>query len=192
MPDADTLIRALPASAADDTALVTEVSALVNQVYGAAEAGMWKPGTPRTSPGEIAEAIRAGEVVVADDGENVIGVVRTSAAERVGWFGMLAVHPTARSAGLGRRLVDACEELATNADALVMQIEVLTPLDGTNASKVELDRWYARLGYRHLRDDDLADHHPTLSALLATPCTLRAYRKPLAVVEQAVNAYDAS
>lgn len=172
-------IRLLPPTAAGDSDLVHLVTALTNDVYAAAEVGMWQPGTPRTDHDEIAAAMGAGEILAAYADDRLVGVVRTAVADGVGWLGMLAVSSGVRGAGIGRGLIDAAEELARDAAATVMQIEVLTPLDGSNASKAELDRWYRRLGYEHIRDDDLAAHHATLGALLATPSVLRVYEKSL-------------
>lgn len=173
------LIRLLPSSATDDGDLLRDVTELTNRVYADAEAGMWQPGTPRTNSEEITDAIGAGQIVVACLDGRVVGVVRTSAADGTGWLGMLAVHPDYRGAGIGRRLVDTSESTAAADGAKEMQIEVLTPIDGSNSSKIELDRWYKRLGYEHTGDDDLAKHHAALSDLLAIPCVLKVYRKPL-------------
>lgn len=172
-------IRVIPSTAVTDIDLLQRIVVLVNDVYATAEAGMWRPGTPRTDVEEIVAAVGRGEIVVAEQDDRLVGVVHTNVTEGTGWLGMLAVHPDYRSAGVGRRLVDLTEEGAASTGAGAMEIEVLTPLDGSNVSKVELDRWYRRLGYEHIRDDDLAEHHATLGDLLAIPSTLKVYRKSL-------------
>ena len=58
-------VRMAPAGAAEDTALVNDLAALVNSVYAIAEAGLWADGTPRTTPEWIAELIAAGHIAVA-------------------------------------------------------------------------------------------------------------------------------
>ena len=54
-----------PAAAAEDTALVNELAALVNSVYALAEEGLWADGTPRTTPEGMAALIAAGQIAVA-------------------------------------------------------------------------------------------------------------------------------
>jgi hypothetical protein len=41
------------------------VTDLVNEVYAIAEQGLWLDGTDRTTSGEVAHFIRAGEITVA-------------------------------------------------------------------------------------------------------------------------------
>ena len=50
-------VRIAPAVAAKDTALVHELTGLVNRVYAVAEEGLWADGAPRTTPAEMAELI---------------------------------------------------------------------------------------------------------------------------------------
>ncbi|KAI8628179.1 hypothetical protein F5Y19DRAFT_144461 [Xylariaceae sp. FL1651] len=58
-------IKLLPPSAADDRPLVETLTKLVNVVYGDAEGNIYKPGFERTTPGDIAELMRAGQFAVA-------------------------------------------------------------------------------------------------------------------------------
>lgn len=157
-----------------------EITALANDVYAVAEAGLWQPGITRTTATEIAEAIDAGQVIAAYLDDDVGGVVRTSVRDRVGWFGMLAVRPGDRGLGIGRRLVAAAEESARTARAVAMRITVLTPTGAPNAAKTELARWYRSLGYQHLGPRGMAEELPVLVPLLAVPCHLETFRKPLA------------
>ena len=58
-------VRIAPVAAAQDTALVNELAALVNGVYALAEEGLWVNGTPRTTPERMAELMAAGQIAIA-------------------------------------------------------------------------------------------------------------------------------
>jgi len=47
------------------------------------------------------------------------------------------------------------------------------------ASKEFLKAWYGHCGYRHARTATVEDAHPYLAPLLATPCVIEVYEKPL-------------
>jgi GNAT superfamily N-acetyltransferase len=172
-------LELLPASAAHDDTLAAQIAQLANDVYADAERGMWQPGVPRTTPEDVARAIGAGEIMIARLDDRVVGVVRTRVADGVGWRGMLAVHDDVRGTGVGRMLVDATEQMARDAGAEAMQVEILSPADDGNAYKREHARRSQRLGYRHVRDTDLRELDAELATLLAVPCVLRVYRRDL-------------
>lgn len=60
-----------------------------------------------------------------------------------------------------------------------MQLELLVPRHGRHPSKDFLASWYARIGYRVLATRQVADAYPQLAPLLAVPCDLLVYEKPL-------------
>ena len=62
-----------------------------------------------------------------------------------------------------------------------MQLELLVPRVGKHHSKVFLDGWYSRIGYRVVRTARLEEAYPDLAPLLATECDFVVYEKPLAV-----------
>jgi len=73
-----------------DDRFVAELTDLVNEVYAAGEKGIWIEGTDRTSPAEIAAMIEAGHLVVARDGDAVVGAMRLQRLPSgEGEFGML-------------------------------------------------------------------------------------------------------
>lgn len=59
-----------PPTAADDTAFVDHLVRTVNEVYAAAEVGIWQDGFQRTSASQIEALLRAGELAVAYAGGN--------------------------------------------------------------------------------------------------------------------------
>ena len=62
-----------------------------------------------------------------------------------------------------------------------MQLELLGPREWRHPEKERLHAWYTRLGYRPVRKGLIEDSHPHLASLLATPCDVVIYRKPLGV-----------
>ncbi|RYC59393.1 hypothetical protein CHU98_g6805 [Xylaria longipes] len=205
----------VPASAAaSDEALITNLTRLVNSVYGEAEGSIYKAAFERTSAAQIEAHLRAGELAVAflrptgdgdgdeDDDDEKIDCSRSSALERstplrgrpvvgcvcikklsptTGEFGMLAVDPTYRGAGLGRDLVRFAEERCRRDLGLaVMRLELLVPVHFEHVGKTRLQGWYTRLGYVMTELGDFGEAYPTLNALLAGPTEYRVFEKRLA------------
>lgn len=92
----------------------------------------------------------AGELWVADDGEELLGSVtycppgselREVAAAHEGEFRMLAVAPSARGRGVGEALVRLCHERAAAHGATAVALSSLTTMAAAH-------RLYTRLGYR--------------------------------------------
>ena len=69
-------VALLSRAARADTTLMERISELANEVYTAAEAGLWTDGATRTSVGEIVELTGAGQIAVARLGGQVVGCVR--------------------------------------------------------------------------------------------------------------------
>jgi len=173
-------IELLPPSAADDLSLIDRVTALVNQVYAESEKGLWQGSTDRTSAGEVAGFVRAGEIAVARVDGDFAGSARLQRLdETTGEFGMLAADPARRGAGIGRELVRFAERVSRDAGCRRMQLELLVPREWTHPSKQFLAEWYDRLGYRVTHRADLAEDYPHLAPSLATPCDFLIYHKEL-------------
>ena len=60
-----------------------------------------------------------------------------------------------------------------------MQLELLVPREWRHPGKELLRAWYSRLGYRRIRTGSSEDSYPNLAPLLATPCDIDVYEKPL-------------
>jgi GNAT superfamily N-acetyltransferase len=174
-------IELLPAAAASDSDLVGEIAELVNQVYAAAEEGLWVDGAARTTTGEIADLIAASQVAVARTNETIVGTVRIQRLDAgTAEFGMLVADPAHRDKGIGRELVTFAEELSRQWGLAVMQLELLVPRGWTHPTKEFLHAWYTRIGYRPVRSGTIDEQHPQLAPLLATPCDFVIYHKDLA------------
>jgi GNAT superfamily N-acetyltransferase len=173
-------VEMLPAGAAGDRAAMAGLAGLVNDVYAAAERGMWVDGAARSSAAEFAELTRAGQIAVARVGAEIAGCIRVQWLDgRVAEFGMLAAAPAHRGAGVGRELVRFAERHAVAAGRRVMQLELLVPRDWSHPSKERLDAWYTRMGYRVVRTESIGEAYPLLAPLLATPCRFVIYHKEI-------------
>ena len=173
-------VRMPPAAAAEDAALVNELSALVNSVYAVAEEGLWADGTSRTTPETMAELIAAGQIAVARGDQRIVGAVRVQRLDTgEGEFGMLVADPAHRGQGVGRELVRFAERWCRDRGLDRMQLEVLVPRQWSHPSKEFLKAWYARIGYCPVGTGQFEKTYPELAPLLATPCDFVIYRKNL-------------
>ncbi|GIW12628.1 MAG: GNAT family N-acetyltransferase [Tepidiforma sp.] len=80
-------------------------------------------------------------LTIRDGSGSLLACVRLATVPPVGHFGMLAVHPEAQGAGLGRLLIAEAERRAREAGCSRMELEVASP-------RTDLPRYYERLGYR--------------------------------------------
>jgi len=170
----------LDPSAAADAALVERLAALVNDAYAIAEDGLWRRGAARTTAGDMASLVEAGQIVVATVDGRLAGSVRVQALSEVtGEFGLLAADPEHRGIGVGRELVAFAERHSHARGLQAMQLELLVPRTWSHPSKEFLDEWYRRMGYEVIRRTSVEDMQPELAPLLATPCEFVVYEKPL-------------
>jgi GNAT superfamily N-acetyltransferase len=173
-------IQLLSPEAGEDARLVEQVVDLVNEVYAAAEEGLWIDGAARVTSAQLGEQMQAGEIAVADLEGRIVGAVRIQRlSDTTGEFGMLAAHPAHRGIGVGRRLLGFAEETARAQGLSTMQLELLVPRDWTHPVKAFLAGWYTRIGYRLARTGTIDEAYPELVPLLATPCDFQIYLKDL-------------
>ena len=165
---------------AGDDALAARVTDLVNRVYAVGEEGLWRNAATRTTIAEVAGMIDAGEIAIATVGDQLAGAVRVQVLPGdKGEFGMLAADFAFRGSGVGSALVEFSEQLTRRRGLRVMQLELLVPREWRHPSKVFLDEWYRRIGYRVVSSTRVEDLHPQLAPMLATPCRLDVYEKSL-------------
>ena len=173
-------IEMLLGAAAEDAALVAEVTELVNRAYQVAEHGLWDDGIARTTSGEAADAIVLGELAVARDRGRLVGTIRTRQIDsETGWFGALAVDHAHAGLGIGGKLVGYVEGRAMSGGARTMQLELLVPVVA-HAHTELLAAWYGRLGYREVERRELADVDPAAVPFLAVPLEVTVMQKRLA------------
>ncbi|GHJ41533.1 GNAT family N-acetyltransferase [Streptomyces sp. TS71-3] len=167
-------------SRAGDLDLMSSVTGLINEVYEVAEEGLWVEGTTRTTTQEVEALTRSAEIVTAHMDGEVVGCVRVQQLDGpVCEFGMLAAAPKRRGIGIGRELVRFAEEDSRQKGCGVMQLELLVPREWSHPSKVFLDEWYTRIGYRVSRIGSIEDFYPALAPHLATACDFIVYQKNL-------------
>lgn len=173
-------VRLLDAADSRDERLVGDLTSLINDVYTTAESGLWHDGATRTTASELADLIRAGQIALATRDGQIAGSVRIHAiGDDVSEFGMLVASPAHRGAGVGRALVDFAEQNSRKRGLRAIRLELLLPRGWRHPSKEFLEGWYGRIGYRRVRCANMDDAYPHLASLLATPCDLATYEKPL-------------
>ena len=94
----------------------------------------------RTSAAQVRELMARETFLVAEQEGRLAGVVEVRAAAPIGYFGMLAVDPAARRAGLGRALVEAAEAHCRRAGCTAMTLS-------TGEDRRELFPYYGAMGY---------------------------------------------
>ncbi|MFJ2645717.1 GNAT family N-acetyltransferase [Streptomyces sp. NPDC087420] len=175
----------LPVEAGADSHLVGDLTELINDVHAVEESGLWAEGTVRTTTGEVAGMIAAGEIAAARVDGRIVGCVRVRRISgETGEFGMLAASPDHRGVGVGRDLVAFAEDLGRRKGLTEMGVELLVPWAWSHPSKDFLFDWYTRRGYRETGYREIATDTPGASRsyparLLATPCDVLILRKDL-------------
>ena len=173
-------VRLLEPEESADPALVEQLTDLINRVYAAAEEGLWLDGATRTNASEVAGLIAAGEIAVATRNGDILGSVRIhDVARDASEFGILVADPERRGSGIGVALLDFVEARSRDRGLRAMQLELLVPREWDHPSKEFLKAWYGRRGYRVIRTGSIEDAHPHLAPLLATPCDMLVWEKPL-------------
>ncbi|ANU07736.1 GNAT family N-acetyltransferase [Paraurantiacibacter namhicola] len=97
----------------------------------------------RCAPGQIAGMLAdpAVTILLARSGKELLGCVAlTRRPGGVLYLGMLCVMPDLQSAGLGRTLLDAAEDLAREEGTLTITMQVID-------TRHSLIAWYERRGY---------------------------------------------
>ena len=172
-------VRLLAPEEAHDETLVDELARLVNGAYAVGEAGLWLEGTTRTTPAEIAAAIRSGGMLAATLEGRLVGAAYVHPLDAgTADLGLISTATDQWGGGIGRRLVRSAEELMRSRGVTTMQLEVLVPKEWSHPAKDHLRRWYTRLGYRVIRSAPV--EAAWLAERLATPCEFLIFHKPLA------------
>jgi GNAT superfamily N-acetyltransferase len=166
---------------ADDEALAGELADLVNDAYAVGEAGLWIEGTKRTTPAEIAGAIRSGGLLAAALDGRLVGCAYVRPLDAgTADLGLVSAATDVWGHGIGGGLVRSAEELMRRRGVPQMQLELLVPKEWRHPEKERLRAWYTRLGYRVVRTAPFEQVAAHLAPWLATPCEFLIFQKGLA------------
>lgn len=133
-------VRIRPARADDVDAVV----ALVESAYrGESSRAGWTTEADlldgqRTDADEVASVLP--DLLLAVDGEDLVGCCVLACKEAVGYFGMFAVRPVLQGGGVGTALLTAAEDRARAHGLPAVEMTVLS-------SRAELIAYYLRRGY---------------------------------------------
>jgi GNAT superfamily N-acetyltransferase len=181
MKQAQEVTTRFPAASDLQAGRIQRLSALINEVYDDAEAGMWRRKGTRTNPSEVERLLRDQALILAEIDGVLVGSVNVKLMNGgVGELGMLVADLNHRGNGIGSALVERAESWARNMGCHTMRLELLTPRNWTHPSKEFLKMWYARIGYRPQATEPFEMLHPELVPELATECDFTVWHKPLA------------
>lgn len=122
------------------TASPADIPAIVQLVNAAYAIETFFGGT-RTDAEEVADLMQKGVFLVAQSAAGpLLACVYTEVRGERGYFGMLSVEPSRQGSGLGRRMVEAAEELCRSHGCKYVDITVLS-------LRPELLPLYHKLGY---------------------------------------------
>ncbi len=129
---------------------VPAVVALVERAYrGEASRAGWTTEADlldgqRTDPDEVATLIDRADarIVLAHDGDDLVGSVLVKVAPEAGYLGMFAVEPTRQRGGLGRALLAEAERVLR--EDLACASARMTVI----VQRTELIGWYQRRGWQ--------------------------------------------
>jgi len=114
------------------------IAGLVNQAF---EVERFFVNGDRTDEGEVRALMERGGFLCAEVDGELVGCVFLEQRGARGYFGMLSVCPTRQKAGIGRLLVDRCEEHFRAAGCEAVDIKIVH-------LRNELPPYYRALGYR--------------------------------------------
>lgn len=139
-------------------ATTAEMPAIIPVVNAAFAIQTFFEGT-RTDEGRMAEMMRKGKFLVAQDGSGkIVATVFTELRGGRGYFGMLAVDPTRQGTGLGRRMVEAAENHCRRHGCSHVDIVILSRCP-------ELLPFYGTLGYVETGTEEFHSSRPLKGGL---------------------------
>jgi ribosomal protein S18 acetylase RimI-like enzyme len=134
-------------------ATAVDVSAMTSVVNAAFAVESFIEGTRTDSTG-MNQMMQNGEFLVAEnESARVVACVYTEIHGERGYFGMLAVDPSAQGTGMGRLMVESAENHCRQRGCQWMDITVLSV-------RPELLPFYRQLGYVEARTEEFRSSRP--------------------------------
>jgi len=84
--------------------------------------------------------LRVGQFLLLEESNSIVGCVYLEKKSDRMYLGLLSIDPKQQGRGLGRKLMTAAEEFATNAGCISMDLRTISPRE-------DIQPFYARLGY---------------------------------------------
>lgn len=178
--DAPVVVHHLDPEHADDTREMSEIAELVNRVFTQEDRGLWRPGHTRTDVDQVAAMVRAGELVTAQLGGTLVGVIRVQQIEdRTAYSSMLVTHPDYRGRGLARLLREYVFDHLRRLGVTTLRIDNIAPRDVARQATDFMTDWNERAGYAVVGRVPFEEVHPELVPMLLVPCDFILYEKEL-------------
>lgn len=156
---------------------------LVLDAYAATEEEIWGKNYVRMPLDEYLEILKNGEVLIARENNRIVGTIYVHRLSETHFgFGLLASDFALRGQGIGRRLIQAAEDVARLNGASRMVLEILRPRDVELPFKTVLAAWYERLGYQKVKTMsflDLKSEKVEKAKQLKVPAVFDVYQKSL-------------
>jgi GNAT superfamily N-acetyltransferase len=94
----------------------------------------------RINPDGVREYMKKGKFLLAEDSAGLAGCVYVELRGDRGYLGLLGVEPRRQGTGLGRKLMDAAEDLFREAGCVAIDLRIVS-------ARTPLPAFYRHLGY---------------------------------------------
>jgi len=153
---------------------------IIRIAYAETEKEVWGEGYVRVSRSTLKRHIEYDQFLIALIDDEIVGGIRVYEKESGSWtFGLLGADFEHKGKGIGRALIAAAESKAKEAGGTEMSIEILRAKDIETDFKVNLAKWYQRLGYEFTGQLDVMSVYPDADkwAKLVNPSIFDCYVK---------------
>lgn len=151
--------------------------------YAETEKEIWGENYSRMSRSEFDQLIDQGQIIGAWIDGVPVGSIFTAPLYESTWsLGLFSVDFDFQGQGIGRKLMQAAEEMASTNGATQMELEILRPENEELEIKKVLHNWYEGMGYGLFLSQSFADRKPSKAdkaLMLIQPSVFDCYRKKL-------------
>ena len=159
---------------------IKQVTHLINLAYELTEGMMFEPGYQRTNPLEISTLIANSQLIVAEKGGEILGVVKVGQKEdSLATFGMLSVLEKYWGKKIGKALVLASERWAQGRRCSHLEIEILRSHQIPMPHKDRLYAWYEKMGYLFQGEIAVEEMYPAIIPHIIHKGVIQVFRKEL-------------